>query len=64
MNPRPLGKRPLQYVIRCAGCNGEVAIAPAELENRMAVCPHCGLPQPTPVFALLSGRKPATGKPD
>ncbi|MCC6464655.1 MAG: hypothetical protein IT463_04870 [Planctomycetes bacterium] len=58
MNQRPVVKRPLQYVIRCASCNGEVVIAPAELENSLAVCPHCGLPQATPVFALLSGRKP------
>lgn len=54
----PIQRRPLRYVIRCSACRGEMEIAPAELDARLAVCPHCKLPNPTPVWALLSGRKP------
>lgn len=53
-------KRPLVYTIHCSGCRAEIEIAPAQLEDRLALCPQCRLPNPTPVFALLSGRRPAT----
>ncbi len=52
--------RPLRYTIICAGCRGEVEICPDELDERLAVCPKCNLPNRTPVFALLSGRRRAT----
>ncbi|MBK9975159.1 MAG: hypothetical protein IPP14_10345 [Planctomycetes bacterium] len=57
----PIARRPLRYVIRCSGCRGEMEIAPAELDQRLALCPHCNLPNPTPIWALLSGRKPISG---
>lgn len=52
-------KRPLVYTIRCSGCRAEIQIAPAQLDDRLAQCADCGLPNPTPVYALLSGRRPA-----
>lgn len=58
-NPPPRISRPLRYTILCSGCGAEVQICPDELNDRLAVCPHCKLPNPTPVFALLSGRRRA-----
>ena len=52
--------RPLRYVIACAGCKAEIEICPEELDSRIAVCGKCNLPNPTPVFALLSGRRRTT----
>lgn len=54
--PLPI-KKPLRYVIQCAGCKRELEICPSELDDRIAVCPHCNLPNATPVFGLLSGRQ-------
>jgi hypothetical protein len=56
-NPPLRLARSLRYTISCAGCKGEMQICPDELDSRIAVCPKCNLPNPTPVFALLSGRK-------
>jgi hypothetical protein len=59
--PRPI-KRPLRSTIHCSGCRAEIEIAPGELDDRMAICPSCKLPNPTPIYALLSGRhKPDAG---
>jgi hypothetical protein len=49
--------RPLRYRIHCAGCRAEIEICPDELNDRLALCPRCRLPNPTPVYALLSGRR-------
>jgi rRNA maturation endonuclease Nob1 len=49
--------KPLRYVIRCAGCGEDVEIRPDELEDKLAICGHCNLPNATPVYALLSGRR-------
>ncbi len=49
--------RPLSYTIACAGCRAEMQICPQELDSRIALCPKCNLPNPTPVYALLSGRR-------
>lgn len=57
--PRP-AKRLLQYTIRCAGCRAEVEMCPEQLSSKIAVCPECGLPNATPIYALLSGRHPRT----
>jgi hypothetical protein len=50
--------KPLSYVIHCAGCGEEIEICPSELDDRLAVCPHCNLPNATPIYGLLRGRKP------
>lgn len=47
--------RPLRYTIACAGCRAEIQICPDELNERLAVCPSCKLPNRTPVYALLAG---------
>jgi rRNA maturation endonuclease Nob1 len=52
-------KKPLRYTLHCAGCKAEIEICPAELDDRLAVCPHCRMPNSTPIFALLSGRRKA-----
>ena len=59
--PRLNIHRPLRYVIHCRGCDEEIEICPTELDDRLAVCPHCNLPNATPIHALLSGRR---GQPD
>lgn len=60
MNQAPLPlKRPLVYTIHCSGCRAEIEIAPEALDDKLAVCPQCRLPNATPVYALLSGRRPA-----
>lgn len=53
-------RKPLRYTLLCAGCKGEVTICPEELDSRLAVCPQCKMPNSTPVFALLSGRRQST----
>lgn len=59
MNDTPSApRRVLRYTISCIGCRGEIEIAPAELDQRLAVCPHCRMANPTPIHALLSGRRP------
>lgn len=59
--PKPrLVKPPLQYTIRCAGCGGDVEMCPEQLSSKIAVCPECGMPNATPIYALLSGRHPRT----
>lgn len=55
--PRLHIKKPLRYVIHCSGCGGEIEICPDELDDRLAVCGHCNQPNPTPIHALLSGRR-------
>lgn len=50
-------ERSLRYVIRCAGCHHEITIEPAKLDDQMAVCPKCNEVNPTPIYALLSGRQ-------
>ncbi|MBZ0135250.1 MAG: hypothetical protein K8I27_02615 [Planctomycetes bacterium] len=50
-------RKPLRYVVRCAGCKEDVEICPTELDDKIAICPHCNLPNATPIFALLSGRR-------
>lgn len=47
--------RPLRYTISCAGCRADIRICPEELNERLAVCPSCKLPNRTPVYALLAG---------
>jgi hypothetical protein len=54
--------KPLRYLIACAGCRAEVEICPTELDDRIAVCSRCNMPNPTPVFALLSGRQKPPGE--
>ena len=49
--------RPLRYVIHCAGCSAEIEICPNELDDKLAVCEQCNLPNATPIYALLSGRQ-------
>lgn len=57
--PRPKPEKPpLRYHIRCAGCGGEVEICPDQLSSKIAVCADCGMPNATPIYALLSGRRP------
>ncbi|MCB9893287.1 MAG: hypothetical protein H6839_02435 [Planctomycetes bacterium] len=58
--PRLHIRKPLRYVIHCSGCDAEIEICPDELNDRLAVCPSCNQPNPTPIHALLSGRR---GKP-
>jgi hypothetical protein len=57
--PLPI-KKPLRYTLHCAGCKAEIEICPDELNDRLAVCPKCRMPNSTPVFALLSGRRKST----
>jgi hypothetical protein len=54
-------RKPLRYTLHCAGCKAEIEICPEELNDRMAVCPQCKMPNSTPIFALLSGRRKASG---
>lgn len=54
--PRLPASKPLRYVIRCAGCGEEIEICPSELNERIAVCPACEMPNPTPIFGLLRGQ--------
>ncbi len=54
--PRLPASKPLRYVIRCAGCAHELEICPTELDDRIAICPECEMPNPTPIFGLLQGR--------
>lgn len=49
--------RPLRYVIHCAGCDAEVEICPDELDDKIAACPECGLPNPTPIYGLLKNNE-------
>ncbi|MBX3461386.1 MAG: hypothetical protein KF696_15685 [Planctomycetes bacterium] len=58
-NPPLRISRPLRYTILCEGCKGEISICPDELNERLAVCPRCRMPNRTPVFGLLSGRRKA-----
>jgi len=51
----PLTKKPLHYVIRCAGCGSEIQISPLELAGRMVICTQCHLANPTPIFKVLRG---------
>lgn len=51
----PLTQKPLEYVIRCAGCGEEMRISPLDLSGRMVICPHCHLANPTPIFRVLKG---------
>ncbi|MBE7490955.1 MAG: hypothetical protein HS108_04260 [Planctomycetes bacterium] len=60
----PRLRRPLRYTIRCHGCRAELEIAPEELDQRLAVCGRCGQANPTPVYALLSGRRQSQGTPE
>ena len=46
----PLTKKPLHYVIRCAGCGSEIQISPLELAGRMVICTQCHLANPTRFF--------------
>lgn len=48
---------PLRYTISCSGCREPMEIAPASMDDRIALCPHCKMPNPTPIYALLSGRR-------
>ena len=49
----PLKQKPLEYVIRCAGCGGELHISPLDLAGRLVICPECKLANPTPIFRVL-----------
>ncbi|MCA8935189.1 MAG: hypothetical protein KDB68_03210 [Planctomycetes bacterium] len=55
--PRPITRIPLRYVIHCSGCGEEVEICPEELDDKLAVCPHCNMPNATPIYALLNGQR-------
>ncbi len=52
-NEGPLKQKPLEYVIRCAGCGGELHIQPLDLAGRLVICPECKLANPTPIFRVL-----------
>ena len=52
-NEGPLQRKPLEYVIRCAGCGGELRISPLDLAGRLIICPGCNLANPTPIFRVL-----------
>lgn len=52
-NEGPLTHKPLEYVIRCAGCGNELRIQPLDLAGRLVICPSCKLANPTPIFRVL-----------
>jgi predicted amidophosphoribosyltransferase len=53
-------RKPLRYTMACSGCGQDIEVCPDELDQRLAVCPHCKQPNRTPIYGLLSGRRKAT----